>query len=177
MIVVLSGEGSTDLGTSKSGSDTAGGADLLPGPLAWMVDHLIEGGGPNKAGRGYSVIDTDACLLVSKARLVAFATELKPLKRKSLALPGRRRAKETAYFYENARALAGIAAELAKERQDEVIAVLFRDADETASAGRGLWGDKCQSILNGFAAEKFESGVPMIRTRPVNPRLASSDRL
>jgi hypothetical protein len=162
VIVVLSGEGPTDLGISNSGNDVCEGTDFLPGPLAWMVDRLIEVGGNNRPGYGYSVIETGAYVLVSKGQLVAAAAKLKPPKKKLLSLPGRKKAKETAYFYKNARALAVFAAETARKRQDEVIAVLFRDADGTASAGRGLWQEKRQSMLNGFASQGFAKGVPMI---------------
>jgi hypothetical protein len=43
-----------------------------------------------------------------------------------------------------------------------VVAILFRDSDGTASAGRGLWAEKRQSMLDGFAQEGFLRGVPMI---------------
>jgi hypothetical protein len=42
------------------------------------------------------------------------------------------------------------------------VAVLFRDSDGTASADRGLWQDKWNSIIQGFSDEEFECGVPMI---------------
>jgi hypothetical protein len=43
-----------------------------------------------------------------------------------------------------------------------VIAVLFRDADGTASGGRGVWEQKRQSMLDGFREEGFDAGVPML---------------
>lgn len=45
---------------------------------------------------------------------------------------------------------------------DQFVAVLFRDTDGTASAGRGDWDSKRQSMLDGFREEEFERGVPMI---------------
>jgi len=60
------------------------------------------------------------------------------------------------------RILSRIAKEQASARNDDVVAVLFRDADGTASAGRGLWEDKWQSMLAGFDEEGFDRGVPMI---------------
>lgn len=157
MVVLLSGEGPTDLGVSASGSEMSTGEDLLPGPMAWMVDHLIE------ARLGYSVLDVRACVLIGKGMLVARATGLKQLRKKSLILSGKKKAKETAYFFQNARTLAAPASELSAARNDEdLIAVLFRDSDGTASAGRGLWEEKRQSMLNGFAAAGFSRGVAMI---------------
>ena len=41
MVVVLSGEGPTDLGVSESGADRSEELDFLPGPMAWMADHVI----------------------------------------------------------------------------------------------------------------------------------------
>lgn len=48
------------------------------------------------------------------------------------------------------------------ELHDKVIAVLFRDSDGTASADRGLWKHKWNSMIRGFSDEGFEQGVPMI---------------
>ena len=57
--------------------------------------------------------------------------------------------------------MARIAKEREVETKDNVVAVLFRDAD-TATAGRGTWAEKRQSMLDGFAEEGFARGVPMI---------------
>ncbi|MGP9594840.1 hypothetical protein, partial [Halomonas sp. AOP42-C2-25] len=64
--------------------------------------------------------------------------------------------------FNNARALAQCAKELAAEIGDGVIAVLFRDSDGTASAGRGDWQTKYDSILEGFEAEGFSYGIAMM---------------
>jgi hypothetical protein len=82
--------------------------------------------------------------------------------KKALRLPGKKQTKETRYFFNTARLLARIAREQEHERADEVVAVLFRDSDGTASAGRGLREDKRTSMLDGFAEEGFPRGVPMI---------------
>src|SRR5208282_954653 len=98
---------------------------------------------------------------VSESHLSHEAIELKAAK-KSLGLPGKKRAKETRYFFNNARVLSRIAQEQEIQRNDEVVAVLFRDSDGTASAGRGLWEQKRQTMLDGFEEEEFSRGVPMI---------------
>ena len=82
--------------------------------------------------------------------------------KKQLGLPGKKRGKETRYFFNNARVLAKIATEKEQEKLDDVVAILFRDSDGTASAGRGLWEDKRKSMLDGFAEENHTRGVPMI---------------
>jgi hypothetical protein len=89
------------------------------------------------------------------------AAELKATK-KSLRLPGKKQAKETRYFFNNARVLSRIARDKQSELGDDVVAVLFRDSDGTASAGRGEWKHKRESMLDGFAEEGFHRGVPMI---------------
>jgi hypothetical protein len=154
VIVVMSGEGSTDLGISASGSEQSEGDDLLPGPMAWIVDHILE------AKIGYSVIEAESCVLIGERSLIKLAQKLKAARRKGLRLAGKKTPKETAFFFENARLLAILALELRKQRRQDVVAVLFRDADGTASSGRGLWQEKRTSMLSGFAAEDFTAGFP-----------------
>jgi hypothetical protein len=48
------------------------------------------------------------------------------------------------------------------ELEDDVVAILFRDSDGTASAGRGEHPDKWKSMLDGFSQEGFSKGVPMV---------------
>jgi hypothetical protein len=76
---------------------------------------------------------------------------------------GKKKNKETGYFFKNARALALLAKEESRQNNNiPVIAILFRDADGTVSSGRGDWIDKWQSMLNGFQAEEMQTGIPMI---------------
>lgn len=156
MIVVLSGEGPTDLGTSATGSDHAPFEDIQFGPLAEMIELLVA------SHLGYSLRDCGMYRLISESGLSARAKGLKALKKQSLTLPGRKKAKETAYFYTNARALAVITKKVASEVGCDAVAILFRDSDGTASAGRGEWTEKRDSMVNGFAAEGFRLGVPML---------------
>lgn len=154
MFFLLSGEGVTDIGAGQGATTIHEGEDFLLGPMAIIVAKVVE------ARHKYSILE-GACGFISKASLVDRAKELKAAK-KQLRLPGPKQAKETRYFFNNARVLARVAMEHAKARNDEVVAVLFRDSDGTASAGRGEWEAKRKSILSGFAAEKFDRGVPMI---------------
>jgi hypothetical protein len=137
MFLVLSGEGASDIGTQ-----------LEVGPMTKLLDRLIE------KRLGYSIIESAGFVIFSEAELGARSKQLR-----SLSLKGKRQPIETRYFYENARALARLAMELNKEN---VIAVLFRDADGTVSSERTLWQDKMQSILDGFQVEQFSTGVPMV---------------
>jgi len=158
MYFLFSGEGPTDMGVGTGAAVICEGDDYQTGPMAVIVDQIVE----RHPRHQYSPLDSQYCGFVSERQLVARAAELKAVK-KSLSLPGFRQRKETRYFFNNARMLARIAKEKQDSRPDEeVIAVLFRDCDGTASAGRGLWDDKHDSILHGFQQEGFDWGVPML---------------
>lgn len=157
MYFLLSGEGPTDLGSRICEAEVCEAENFLAGPLALIVDQMAQD------RFEYSPLEAQACGLVSKHSLVARVGDLKSVG-KAVKLPGPKRAKETRYFFNNARALARIASDL-RARWDgnaKVIAVLFRDSDGTASAGRELWTDKHQSMVDGFDQEGFQTGVPML---------------
>ena len=151
----FSGEGHTDLGLCAMAAAHCQGSDYLPGPLAIMVSQIVED------SQGYSIIECEQCGFTPEEELVRKAEKIKSSK-KPPRLPGRKRAKETHYFFVNARALAQIAKSMSAEKSDDVVAILFRDTDGTASAGRGNWDDKWKSMIDGFVEEEFERGVPMI---------------
>lgn len=155
MFFLFSGEGPTDMGTCDGAASQCDGEEYLYGPMTVIVSQIVE------ERHDYWLLETGHFGFASEGALVARASELKAAK-KSLGLPGRKRAKETRYFFNNARVLARIAMERQAELGDEVVAVLFRDSDGTASAGRGLWADKRKSMLDGFEQEGFNKGVPML---------------
>lgn len=155
MFFLFSGEGPTDLGLCAGGERTCDGENYEYGPMMVMVSQIVE------ERHRYSLLETGHYGFVSKGTLTGRASELKAAK-KALGLPGKKRGKETRYFFNNARVMARIAQEKETALNDEVVAVLFRDSDGTASAGRGLWPDKRQSMLDGFVEEGFSRGVPMI---------------
>ena len=123
--------------------------------MALFVDQIVEG------RHNYSLFAVECCGYVSEHALENRAGELKPPK-KSLRLPGVKQPKETRYFFDNARALARIAADKQANLGDDVVAVLFRDSDGTASAERGRWEDQRTSMLHGFDEGRFARGVPVI---------------
>ena len=138
MFLVLSGEGAADIGIDRQ----------QIGPMTKWVDSWM-------ARRcGYSLVEYQAYTIVPKSALADRAKQMKPRSRK-----GKKQQSETRYFYNNARALALLVGEMGA---DDVVAVLFRDGDGTASSERGEWQDKVQSVLDGFAAEQMVTGVPMI---------------
>lgn len=155
MYVLLSGEGSSDLGICEPSAASCDRAGFRAGPMAYIVDQCVE------ICQGYEMSHLEVGLVgyVSESYL---AQHKQPTAPKSMALRGKKKPAETRYYYENARALAAAAQQKSIEFNDCVIAVLFRDADGTASAGRGQWQDKYDSMQAGFAAADFKFGVPML---------------
>jgi hypothetical protein len=155
MYILFSGEGPSDLGLCEFGLDRCEAEHFRPGPMSWVVDLLID----SFQDFEFSHIESDCVGFVSEAYLA----ENKAPPTQKARLPGKKKPPETQYYFENARALA-IAARRKSEKikGDKVIAVLFRDSDGTASAGRGDWVNKRHSILAGFAAENYPYGVAML---------------
>ena len=119
--------------------------------MAWLVDQIAD------ASLGYALLPLGLMYFIAKSRISEVSRRLQPA-----TLAGRKRKQETAYFFRNARALAQLAQELSMGKNDEVIAVLFRDADRTRSTVGAEWEDKRDSMLHGFAFEGFHKGVPMV---------------
>ncbi|MGI9283097.1 MAG: hypothetical protein ACR2PX_26165 [Endozoicomonas sp.] len=157
MYLLFSGEGPTDMGQSNVAQTVCEGDDFLPGPMAWFVDQWVE------RKLCFSHIENSLCGFIPKTQLVEQAKNGPGKSKKRMGLRGKKNpSHETQYYYNNARAMAQIARKLAEDRHDTVVSVLFRDGDGTQSAGRGEWDAKWQSMLDGFAREKYESGIPMI---------------
>ncbi|WP_280545991.1 hypothetical protein [Halomonas sp. 11-S5] len=155
MHLLLSGEGPGDIGVCYPAAEQCQAETFQPGPMAWMVDQWVE----HCQGYEFSHLENGLVNYVSESYLV----ENKPKAgKKPKRLPGKKTPKETAYYYDNARSLATKALALAAELDDHIIAVLFRDGDGTASAGRGKWQDKYNSMLKGFDVGGFKHGVAML---------------
>lgn len=155
MYLLLSGEGASDIGVCNNATSICSSDMFSAGPMTLIIDILVE------CTQGYDLshLDTERVTYVSESYLA----ENKPRSsKKALSMPGKKKSTETKYYYENARTLAIKAKSLSDEVGDSVVAVLFRDSDGTASAGRGDWANKRQSMLNGFLAESFDYGVAMM---------------
>lgn len=138
MIIVLSGEGKTDLGECDFGTKI-----FKAGAMYIIVDKLIE------QVLGYSPYE------LSKENLhYIYESDLTLPARKLKVLRGKKLAVETGFFYKNAR----VVAQIAKEK-DADLAILFRDSDVS---DRKEWQSKYKSILNGFTVEGFYKGVAML---------------
>ncbi len=156
MILMLAGEGKTDMGQMILHSE---GWVFEPGPMAWMVDHLLA------PQMGYSLIENhlsgaECICYVSETDLAAQAKST--ANKKSTRLPGLKWGKNTGYFNRNAQVLGLLALHKQLENQTPVLAVLFRDADASRSTSQREWQDKWESIQRGFEMAQFGAGVPMV---------------
>ena len=156
MILVLSGEGPSDLGMCTNAQGRCSDINFQPGPITVLLEQLI--------GRrlGGALSDNpDAIQFISKARLLEFATKRKANKR-SVILPGKKHGLETGYFHANALDLGQASLEIEAELDDTAVAVLFRDHDKMRSDPPALWHQKWKSMLDGFHRAQFPRGVPML---------------
>jgi hypothetical protein len=143
MILVLSGEGKTDLGELEFGTEL-----FKAGAMYMIVDKIIE----NRYSYSPYTISKDNIKYIPETELSKKAKKLQPMK-----LPSKSLKQETGYYFKNARALAKIAKEF-----DNSIAILFRDCDGTNSSHRTHCQDKYNSMINGFEAEEYKNGVAML---------------
>lgn len=151
MYFLFSGEGPTDLGVCGTTPDSCEGKAFLYGPLTIVTAQIVE------RKQGYNFLEGEHYGYVSKQLLSQKAKTIKQIR-----LAGKENARETAYFFKNARALAQIAVKRRQQLDDVVVAVLFRDTDGTASARRGELSAKLESIKSGFDTEGFTRSVPMM---------------
>ncbi|HTV62077.1 MAG TPA: hypothetical protein VMH30_05860 [Verrucomicrobiae bacterium] len=152
MILLLSGEGSSDIGSCQTATGTCEGADFKPGPMTLLIDKLVE---PHW---DYSPLNASSCVFISEDALTNYCRS----QRMGTTLPGKKKAVDTGYFFKNARGLARLAKDRSARDDCPVGAVLFRDSDGTVASHRSLWNDKVRSMEAGFAAEDFDLGVPMV---------------
>lgn len=157
LLVLVSGEGPTDMGKAgQQASEPCCGEDFKHGPMAVLVDRLIE------MFCSFSPIESDLMYFVSRKKLEDKSKELSKASQGRRELPSLKVPKETAFFYNLTRALATFANELAKIRKQTVIAILFRDLDPKRSMNHRQRQDRWNSIRSGFAVEGFKFGIPMI---------------
>jgi hypothetical protein len=151
MRLLFSGEGPTDLGQEVPTSD---GKKFIPGPMAWVVDKLLE------LRLGYSLLElhesgAESVNFVHKANLIAYGKPGQPGKP---LLSGLKHGKGQAFHARSAQCF-GL---MAKAEEPPVVAVLFRDSDGTNSTPRQEWREKFESMVRGFALAGFDTGVPMV---------------
>lgn len=153
MRLILSGEGPTDIGHEVP---TATGIEFVPGPMAWVVDKLLE-----RHHIGYSMLEThlaggDCVTYVHETQLAGLGKPGSPL------LPGIKFGRDTAFFTRNAQVMGLLAKQKAAQEEQPVMPVLFRDGDGTRAMPAGEWQAKVDSMHRGFALVECGTGVPMV---------------
>lgn len=157
MLLLLSGEGPSDLGCCEMPVEQCDGDAFHAGPMAMLVDQVVE------VVLSYSVIrqTPERLRYISKQCLSAKIDQFRG-KRRVVALTGKKQAQETGYFMKMTWAYGLLAREIEETENDSTIAVFFRDTDGTHSARNGVWTEKWRSIERGFERAGFERGVPML---------------
>lgn len=156
MLIVLSGEGPSDIGACVRGLGECTGNQFQPGPMTRLIDQVIE------ARLGYSPTDFDNYHFIGESRLSQAAAERRANKRK-VSLTGKKRGDETGFHHTGAWMLGQLALDIANRKNDPAtLAVLFRDCDGTRSTPNDEWQRKYDSMVSGFKRAGFEHGVPML---------------
>lgn len=159
MIVVLSGEGASDLGQCTNNQSECSIPEFSPGPMTVIADKAIA------MSLEYSPLELtpDRYIYLGEEKLKEL-NGIRKSRSRGMSLVGKGRDQETGYFHVNAWVL-GLAA-LGCEANfpgDKAIAIMFRDADGTRSNVKGLWEAKLKSMHTGFQRSGLgERGVPMI---------------
>jgi len=141
MHLVVSGEGKGDIGIGSYVDGT-----FIPAPMYYLIDKVIE----KKLDYSIYELTPTEITFIPKVELSKICKSIK-------SLAGKKRIKETGYFYKNALGLSKVA----KGKGDDVIAILFRDADGTGTTDLNVYHKKIESIENAFEKEGV-NGVAMI---------------
>lgn len=157
MIIVLSGEGPSDLGTCVNGQGECSIPNFRYGPMTLLVDKEIE------KNHHYSPLEAyeGSYVFISKMKL----TDLMRVKSaRKVALRGKKQPDaERGFFFDNAWMLGEETLRHSNEKGDTAIAVLFRDCDGNTQSGMALWRSKIESVRQGFIRSGLgERGIAMI---------------
>ncbi|NGZ83427.1 hypothetical protein [Duganella aceris] len=158
MIVVLSGEGKSDLGYCNNNQGECRTPEFVPGPMTWIADKII-------ADRlRYSMLEATPAqyIFIGKTQLLNLEARRKEQHRK-VSLTGKKRQQETGSFHINAWMLGAEALRIEAEHGEAAIAILFRDCDGTRASPNGLWDGKWEAMTGGFLRARLgDKGVPML---------------
>jgi len=159
MILLLSGEGPTDLGycnlsSSQCSNDESG--NFISGVLTYIIDDIFN------SKMNYSIRETlNSVHFIHKSYLCEKIKKLSGGK-KLTSMRGAKKSSETNFYFNNAKSLGLIALELQEKEQCPVIAILFRDSDGTRSTANNDWQKKYDSMVFGFEQSGCKTGVPML---------------
>lgn len=157
MLLMMSGEGPSDIGRCAQPIGTCRNGDVEYGPMAILVDQVL-------ASRlAYSVLnDTpEQVIFISKQAIEAEIVTSKA-NRRNIALTGKKAGQETGFHMKYAWAFGKMAMDIESAEQDQGIAVFFRDSDGTNANPGGNWEEKWSSIERGFQRAQYPRGVPML---------------
>lgn len=155
MLIVLAGEGPSDLGSCTNGLGICESDQFVPGPMTVLVDQIAED------ALGYSLLEIPGSYrYISRGYLSSWAKGNAPRLRPTR---GKCTPAEMSAYRIAACALAEIAKDISNSEDRPTIAVLFRDTDGTRSSEVTLWDDKRRAIYDGFRLARFDSdGVAML---------------
>lgn len=154
MMVLLSGEGPTDLGSCNNALGVCDGLNFTIGPMTVLISQLAE------PILGYSLLAKPNSLkFLNKKTLCDYA---KAMPKRLQPSRSKKKGVETGYFFANAMALGNLALDHELEMGEHVLAVLFRDSDGTHSTPNNQWDDKFESMRIGFLQSGFNNGVRML---------------
>ncbi|MGL4594959.1 MAG: hypothetical protein ACRCUY_09550 [Thermoguttaceae bacterium] len=152
LLFLLSGEGSTDIGTTETPEII--GDTFHEGPLTHLIRQILP------------VNESSECVFRFVSRKVLehvgkTARESKKIRRRS-----KDGEKGNVYFFFNAAYLGIVALQKQKDENVPVVAIFFKDSDGTR-AKSGDWQGKYDSVIAGFDAANFTRGVPML-AKPIS---------
>lgn len=152
MILLFSGEGSSDIGKASHGvSGICKPGQWTPGPMALLADQIFI------HHMGYSAIESREAFFISESLLMKIAKDPRQ--------PQLRGIQRSHLHKKGAIALASVAIALSELLDIKpIVAVFFRDCDGTRTSRRTRW-DEIYSSINqngGFQILGLETGVPMI---------------
>jgi hypothetical protein len=139
MKLLISGEGTSDLGACNNAQGQCSDEFFNPGPMAVWLARLWE------ASLNYNLLEIpEAVLFVSETALEQQSKQDgKEMGKRMQPLRGKKQAAETGLYFSNARQLGLMAKQLAADGQVPVMAVFFRDADGSHQVAYQL-ADWCQ---------------------------------
>ena len=150
MIVLLSGEGITDIGMTTVLDRIAIPSEWVPGPMALLVDQIFYN------TFHYSMIEYSG-YFVSESLLTYIAKTISPHKLRGV---------NTAKFHKkNSYALGMLAIELGLKIDDCVTAIFFRDCDGSQSSPNNRYQtirDSISGQKGGFKSAGMHNGVAMV---------------
>ena len=133
MLILVSGEGSTDIGVASPGmTGLCAPGSWEPGPMALFVDRFVE------KFFNFSPLNCYSMWFINETSLNAISKKIRPMQ-----------VSRDIYFKKNYKALLAVSYKLSKETECDVLPILFRDTDGSQSEQRNkLWTNKRKSIAN-----------------------------